>query len=802
MKFTLSWLKDYLETDAAVAEIGEKLTAIGLEVEEIHDPAAALAPFTVAYVEEAVQHPDADRLQVCTVNTGDELVQVVCGAPNARAGMKGVFARSGTTIPGTGVKLKKSKIRGVESNGMLCSEREMGMSEEHDGIIDLPADAPVGAPFAAVIGQDDPMIHIAITPNRADCLGVSGIARDLAAAGLGTLKSLAVEPVAGTFPSPIGVRFDFADDKGDACPLFLARYVRGVKNGPSPQWLQERLKAIGLRPISALVDMTNYLTFDRNRPVHAFDADRIKGDHLWLKLGCGGQSFEALNEKSYTLDDDMTAIGDESGIVSLAGVMGGEASGCGDETTNVFLEVALFDPVRTATTGRRLGLESDARYRFERGLDPAFARDGLEAATRMVQDLCGGEASEVVVAGEVPSWHREITFRPSRVHSLGGIDLDAVESVRILHDLGFACDEVGSDHVAVLPPSWRGDIVGEPDLVEEVLRVHGYDNIPAVSLPRHSVRTSAGLDITQRRAGWARRALAARGLMEAVTYSFMSATVADQFGGVVDALRLANPISADLDAMRPSILPNLIDAAARNADRGFADIGLFEVGPQFEGDKPDEQRHVASGLRAGSAAPRNWQSASRSVDVFDAKADALAALEAAGAPVASLQVSTDAPGWYHPGRSGAFKLGPKVLGWFGEIHPGVLTSLDVAGPAVGFEVFIDSIPVAKRKAARTRPALKTSDFQAVERDFAFVVEEAVAADQLVRAAQSVDKKLITAVAVFDLYAGKGIDVGHKSVAIAVRLQPTDGTLTDEDIEAVATKVVENVTRQTGGKLRG
>jgi phenylalanyl-tRNA synthetase beta chain len=802
MKFTLSWLKQYLETDASLDALSTCMTAVGLEVESVDDLAKKLTPFTIAYVVEAVPHPDADKLRLCTVDTGSEQVQVVCGAPNARTGMKGVFAASGSTIPGTGVKLKSTKIRGVSSNGMLCSEREMGISDEHEGIIDLPEDAPVGEPFAAYMGLDDPLFDIAITPNRADCLGVFGIARDLAAAGMGTLKAPDLTAVPGAFKSPLDVRLDFAPGAEEACPLFVGRYIKGVKNGPSPKWMQDRLLSVGLRPISALVDMTNFVTLDLNRPVHVFDADKVSGDHLWLKTGCAGAKFDALNGKEYELDGEMTAIGDGAGVQSLAGVMGGESTGCTAETVNVFIEIALFDPVRTAATGRKLNLESDARHRFERGVDPAFAEPGMEVATRLVLDMCGGEVSELVIAGQAPEWWREVMFRPSRVHSLGGVELDALDCESLLNKLGFGSHEVGSDHLAIEPPSWRGDIVGEADLVEEVLRIHGFDNIPAVSLPPLKSRAGAAIELAPRRMGWARRALAARGMSEAITWSFMPKAHADLFGGALPALTLANPISSDLDVMRPSILPNLASACSRNADRGIADMALFETGPQYSGESAADQHRVVAGMRSGQAAGRNMYAPARAVDAFDAKADALAALEAIGVPVASLQIKPEAPAWYHPGRSGTLALGPNLLGCFGEVHPVVLAALDIDFPLVAFEIYVDAIPVPKGKSGRTRPALRISDFPAVERDFAFVVDADVAAAQVIRAAQGVDKKLIADVALFDIYAGEGVGEGKKSLAIAVRLEPKDRTLTDAEIDALATKLVDNVKKVTGGELRG
>lgn len=804
MKFSLSWLHQYLETDKSVEELSISMTAIGLEVESIEDPAVKLSPFRIAYVIEAKQHPNADKLRLCIVDTGKGHMQVVCGAPNVRTGLKGVFAPSGSTVPGTGLKLKPSKIRGIESNGMLCSEREMGLSDDHEGIIDLPEDAPVGQSFATYMGLDDPLFDIAITPNRADCLGVSGIARDLAAAGMGRFIKPDVTAIPGTFKSPLDVRleFDLADDQAQPCPLFVGRYIRGVKNGASPKWIQDRLLSVGLRPISALVDMTNFLTIDLNRPVHVFDADKVAGDHLWLRTGCDGAKFDALNGKQYELDGEMTAIGDDSGVLSLAGVMGGESTGCTEETTNVFIEIALFDPLRTAATGRKLNLESDARYRFERGVDPEFAVPGMEGATRLVQEMCGGEASELVIAGKAPEWRREIAFRPSRVYSLGGVKLDELSCVSILEKLGFKTQELGSNHIAAEPPAWRADIVGEADLVEEVLRIHGFDNIPAVPLPPLKRRAGAAIALIPRRVSWARRVLAARGMSETVSWSFMATAQAKLFGGAPAALTLANPISSDLDVMRPSILPNLIMACRRNTDRGLKDLALFEGGPQYAGTDAKSQRCMVAGVRAGQAINRNPYAPTREVDCFDAKADALAALSAAGAPVESLQVKNEAPEWYHPGRSGSLTLGSNILGYFGEIHPGTLADLDVDFPVVAFELFIDIIPTPKSKAGRTRAALNVSDFPAVERDFAFIVSADVPAGNIVRAARSVDKKLISDVVLFDLYEGEGLGEGKKSLAIAVRLEPADRTLTDAEIEAVAKKIVNNVKKVTGGELRG
>ena len=799
MKITLSWLRDHLDTDADLATITARLTMLGHEVDGIDDPAARLAPFVVGYVVSAVQHPNADRLRVCVVDTGSDRVQVVCGAPNARTGMKGVFARAGTVIPRTATLLKAGQIRGEASNGMLCSAYEMGLSDDHDGIIDLPADAPVGQPFAPVMGLDDPVLEIKITPNRADCLGIRGLARDLAAAGVGRLKPRPPVTVPAAFASPIGVRFELPGDLATACPLYAGRYIRGVRNGPSPAWLQKRLLAVGLRPISTLVDITNFFTLDTARPLHVFDADAVAGD-IVVRMCGPGESLHALNGKIYELDGEMTAIADGDGVVGLGGVIGGDSTGCTADTVNVYVESALFDPIRTAATGRRLGLQTDARYRFERGVDPASAVAGIEAATRMILDLCGGEASEVVVTGTEPAHARTIVLRDSRVATLGGLPVPPEESRRILETLGARVHRT-QDAMEVEVPSWRLDIEGEADLVEEVLRVHGYDAIPVVPLPREHAVTRPALTPAQRRVGHARRALAGRGLVEAVTFSFMPGSEAGLFGGGDAALRLVNPISADLDVMRPSVLPNLIAAAGRNADRGYPDAGLFEIGPQYADDTPEGQALVAAGIRSGVAVGRHWTGPARAVDAYDAKADALAALAALAAPVDNLQTSTDAPAWYHPGRSGVLRLGPVAVARFGELHPAVLQAMSVKGPVVAFEVMLDAVPLPRSKGGHARPALSLSPFQPVTRDFAFLVDEAVAAEAIQRAVRAAERKLLAGVRVFDVYRGQGVPEGRKSVAIEVVLQPATATLTEDEIEAIAARIVAQVGKATGGTLR-
>ncbi|MFK8253083.1 phenylalanine--tRNA ligase subunit beta [Ancylobacter terrae] len=801
MKFTLSWLREHLAGDYTLDDVLDALNRIGLEVEGVEDKAAKLKGFSIAYVVSAVQHPNADKLRVCMVDTGQgEPVQVVCGAPNARTGMKSVFSPPGTYIPGKDITLGIGTIRGVESRGMLCSAAELQLSEDHDGIIDLPADAPVGATYVDWAGLNDPVVEIAVTPNRADCLGISGIARDLAAAGVGTLETADPLPVAGSFFSPVKVTIE----AGAPCPAFALRLIRGVKNGPSPDWLQAKLRAIGLRPINALVDVTNLLTFDRNRPLHVFDATKVAGD-LVVRRARPGESLLALDGKTYTLDESMCVIADDRGVESLAGIMGGEESGCDEATTDVLVESALWEPINIAQTGRKLGINSDARFRFERGVDPAFTVPGLELATRLILDICGGEPSEVTLAGAIPDTTRSIEFPLTLTAKLAGLDASDEEQVAVLEALGFGVAGFGST-VEVVPPSWRGDIEGKADLVEEVVRIIGLDRVPATPFPRDETARKPVLTTLQLRTRKAKRALAARGLVEAVTWSFVPKAFAELFGGGAPALALANPIAAELSDMRPSLLPGLIRAAQVNADRGLPDSALFEVGQVFKGDRPQDQFMAATGVRRASARPggagRHWSGKAAAVDAFDAKADALAVLAAAGAPVANLQISADAPAWFHPGRSGTFRLGPNAIGHFGELHPAVLEALDAEGPLVGFELMLDRVPEPKAKPTRVKPLLELSAFQPVERDFAFVVGRNVAAGDLVKAAAGVDRKLITAVNVFDVYEGAGIDPDKKSVALSVTLQPREKTLTDAEIEAVAARIVADVGKKTGASLRG
>ncbi|MDO6583987.1 phenylalanine--tRNA ligase subunit beta [Salipiger sp. 1_MG-2023] len=798
MKFTLSWLKEHLDTTASVDEITEALTDLGLEVEGVENPAETLSAFKIGKVIAAEKHPDADKLNLCKVLTDTGETQIICGAPNARAGITVVVASPGTYVPGIDTTIQIGKIRGIESHGMMCSEREMELSEEHDGIIELPS-GEVGQSFADWLAQNDPakvdpVIEIAITPNRPDALGVHGIARDLAARGLGTLKAIPEVTVPGAFPCPASVTIE--DSAQEGCPVFYGRLIKGVKNGPSPEWLQQRLKAIGLRPISFLVDVTNFFTFDRNRPLHVFDAGKLSGG-LRIHAATGGETLAALDERSYTLASGMIAISDDNGVQSLGGVMGGEPTGVSDETTEVFLEAAYFDTIRTAYTGRALKINSDARYRFERGIDPASASAGIEAATQMILDIAGGEASDVVKAGAEPDVARAYKLDTDRVVSLVGMEIAAETQRATLTALGFT---LNGDMASV--PSWRPDVMGEADLVEEVARIASLTKLQGQPLRRPLPGVPAPiLSPMQKREQIARRTTAELGYNECVTYSFVDKASAALFGGDDDTMKLANPISADLSHMRPQLLPGLLQAAARNQARGFNDLALFECGAAFHGAEPGEQHLQVCGLLVGRTGPKDVHGASRPVDVYDAKADAEAVLAAIGAP-AKMQILRGAESWWHPGRHGKLCLGPKkVLGVFGEIHPKVLSEMGVKGPAVGFVLYPQDIPLPRATGA-ARPALVSNDLQAVERDFAFVVGADVAALDLVNAATGADKALISEVRVFDEFIGGSLGEGQKSLAITVRLQPTGATLTEKDIEAVAAKIVAKVEKATGGTLRG
>ena len=801
MKLTLSWLRDHLDTTATLTEITDALTDLGLEVEEVVDPAAKLSAFTIARIEHAEPHPDADRLRVLRVATSEGEKQVVCGAPNARAGLVGVLAKPGDYVPGIDTTLGVGKIRGIESHGMMASERELELSDEHNGIIELPS-GQVGQRFIDWLAENapekiDPMIHIKITPNRPDALGVRGIARDLAARGLGVLKPLEVQAVAGSFDSPIGVTIEA--DVLDRVPHFTGRLIRGVRNGSSPDWLQQRLKAIGLRPISTLVDITNLFTFDLNRPLHVFDAGKVQGD-LTVRGATEGESLLALDGKTYALRAGDLVIADDNGPESLGGIMGGDASGVTEDTTDVFLESAFWQPIGIAATGRALKVNSDARYRFERGVDPAFTRDGLELATRLILDLCGGEPSHVVEAGAAPDHSRAYRLDPARTQSLVGLEIPESEQRATLEALGFRLE---GDMAQV--PSWRPDVQGEADLVEEIARIASLSRLQGQPLPRPRAGVPQPvLTPLQRRESAARRMAAALGYNECVTYSFIDQPSAALFGGGSDAVRIENPISSEMTHLRPDLLPGLLAAAARNQARGFMDLSLFEVGPVFTGGEPGEQAVQLSGLLVGASAARDPHGSRRPVDIYDAKADAEAILSAIGAP-ARAQIDRKLDGWWHPGRAGNIALGPKRLASFGEVHPRILKALDVKGPAVAFTVHLANVPLPKVKTP-TRPALEISDLQAVERDFAFVVDNRVEALTLVNAAQGADKSLVERVTVFDEFKGERAEAqmgpGKKSIALTVRLQPKGKTLTDAEIEAVAAKIVEKVGKATGGTLRG
>ncbi len=799
MKFTMSWLREHLETEATVAQITEALTDLGLEVESVYDPAERLRAFTIGKVLKAEPHPDADRLRVCQVATADGDTQIVCGAPNAREGITVVIATPGVYVPGIDTTIGVGKIRGVESHGMMCSEREMELSEEHDGIIELPS-GEIGEGFAdwlAVHHPDkvDPVIEIAITPNRPDALGVRGIALDLAARGLGRMKPATTVDIEGQFTCPTGVTIDEAAAT-NGCEIFAGRLIRGVINGPSPEWLQSRLRAIGLRPISALVDITNFFTYDRNRPLHVFDADKIRGD-LRIHRTIGGERLIGLDDKEYTFEPGHVVISDDNGVESIGGIMGGLAAGCTFETVNVFLEAAVWDHIQIATTGRALRINSDARYRNERGIDPAFNMEALDLATQMILDLCGGVPSNRVAAGKVPDVSRAYRLDPARVQSLVGMDIPESQQRQTLTALGFKM-EGNIAHV----PSWRPDILGEADLVEEVARVASLTKLEGRPMARMQVGVPKPiLSPMQKREQIARRLAAVLGYNECVTYSFIDHAAATLFGGGEEATRLANPISSDMSHMRPDLLPGLLQAAARNQARGIMDLALFEVGHVFFGGEPGEQYLQISGLLVGRTGPKDVQGTARAVDPFDVKADAEAILAAIGAP-ARVQILRDGPAWFHPGRHGRICLGPKkVLGIFGELHPRVLQALDIRGPAVAFSLYPEEIPLP-RKTSANRGALNISDLQAVERDFALVVARHVEAATRVAAAQGADKTLIEEVRVFDEFVGGTLGEGLKSLAITVRLQPRDKTLTEAEIEAVSARIIDKVAAATGGTLRG
>ena len=797
MKFTVSWLQDHLHTKASLDEILDAMTRAGLEVESAEDPAAALAPFTLAFVNTVEKHPDADKLNVCQVDTKDGPLQIVCGAPNVHADMWAVYAPLGTYIPGLDMALDKKprKIRGIESKGMLCSASELEISDDHDGIMELHGKFTVGDPIAKVLELNDPVIDFEVTPNRADWLGVLGIARDLAATGLGKFNPAPVKAVSGGYPSPVSV----ATEAPDACPIFTGRMIRGVKNGPSPDWMQARLKSVGINPKNMLVDVTNYISLDRCRPLHVYDVAKLNGG-LVARLGREGETFMALDGKEYTATEDMCVIADENGVVGLGGVMGGEATGVTAETTDVFIESAYFDPLRTARTGRATGIHSDARYRYERGIDPTSCLEGLELATQLILEVCGGEASDVVVGGQQPSPNEPVQFNLYDVKRLTGVEVKAPEMRQILKDLGCEVEDAGEAWY-VKPPGWRRDLEQSADVVEEIIRIKGFDALPLTSMPAPEGGITQVLTEPQRRVRATRRVLAARGFLETVTWSFCSEQEAKLFDGGAPAMKIDNPVASELGYMRPSVLPHLIKAAQKNADFSQRDIRLFEAGPVYLGDGPtDQRRHIAGVVRPEVL--RHWAGNSPAYDAYAAKADVFAILEAIGQDPTKLMVMDPTASFWHPGRAASLRLGPKnVLAHFGEVHPRVLKALGIDGRLLAFEVNLDAVPLPRSSDLKTKPVMEKLDLTPVRRDFAFLVDAGMAANDLVKAAKGAEKKLVTDVEVFDVYAGKGIPEGQKSLAIEVTIQPRDATLKDEEIDAIGKKIIQSI-EKLGGTLRG
>ena len=805
MKFTLSWLKQHLETNASLNEICDTLTKIGLEVEGVEDQAKSLEPFIIAKIMSAVQHPNADKLRLCMVDIGaPEPIQVVCGASNARTGLVSVFAGPGTYIPAKKITLGIGEIRGIESRGMLCSAEELELAGDSEGIMELPENASLGTKYIDYAKIGDPVIDINLTPNRSDAAGVYGIARDLAAAGLGTVKLPIVAPIAGSGACPVDVILGLIGDDRKLCPAFTLRLIKGVKNGPSPLWMQTQLKAIDLRPVNALVDITNYITFAYGRPLHVFDADKIAGK-LVVRCATTGESIVALDGKTYMLDVSTLVIADENGVESIAGIMGGERSGCYDETTDVLVECALWDATNIAQSGRKLGINSDARYRFERGVDPEITQFGMDLATQLILEICGGTPSQVKQVGDIPSITKCVIFPWSEVKRLTGLEMPVDDMTQILKRLGFGVSGTG-EVSTIAVPSWRPDIEGKADIVEEIIRIAGLEHVLNVPLKRNTHVSVSVLTLIQRRTRRARRALAASGMVEAMTYSFISKNQAEAFGGGMDSLKLANPIASDMSDMRPSLLAGLVSAAQRNVNRASRDVTLFEVGQIFLGDRPQDQKMSVAGLRRGLASRigsgRHWSQATKPADIYDVKADAFALLGALGVSTESMQLVASAPPWFHPGRSAAMQFGPKgVLGYFGELHPSTLEQLGADGPVMAFEIVLDNLPVQKQKTSKIKPKLDTSDYQLVTRDFAFIVDKSIRADDIVKTARGIDRALVSAVRLFDIYEGKGVEPDQKSVAIEITLQPRDKTLNDAEIDAFSTKLSAEISRKTGGVLR-
>lgn len=794
MKFTLSWLKEHLDTNASIEQISDTLTKIGLEVEEVYNPAANLNGFITARIDSVEKHPDSDHLHLLSVNDGKNCYQVVCGAPNVRQGLVGIFAPEGTLIPLFNERLTRAKIRGVESCGMMCAEDELGVGQDHNGIIDLPTDTPIGVPAVDVLNID-PVIEVSITPNRAECLGVRGIARDLAAAGLGTLKQLNIVKSKESFANPIKVKVECPNE----CPVYTARYIRGVNNhAETPKWMKDRLNAIGIHSISPLVDITNYINYDLARPLHVFDADKLKGN-LTIRMAQNGEKFIALNEKEYELTDFSLGICDAEGVQCLGGIMGGLSKGCSSDTVNVLLECALFKPECIAKTGRCLQIDSDSRYRYERWVDPKSNISGSDYATSLILSICGGEASGLTVIGSEDFAPRIAYLKPHKVESFIGMPVSTEKQMEILRSLGFEVS-IENDTIKALSPSWRGDIEGEHDLIEEIVRMIGLDEIPAVSLPNSSFPKEI-LSQQQHNSLIIKHELASRGMYETVTWSFADSDLAKHFRKGNEELLLQNPIAKELNEMRPSILPNLLTAVKNNIARGYQNVCLFEVGPEFTGRNPQEQHISASGVRSGQTAKKDWTSSARAYDVFDAKADALAVIAAANGPYENPQITADAPQYYHPGRSGSIRLGKNVLAYFGEIHPSILKEFDIKTRVVAFEVNVDNIPLPRKAQDKTRKKLELSAFQPVDKDLAFIVNTDISASSIIAAAKNADRIHITDARIFDVYQGSNLPEGKKSIAISLTFQPIEQTFTDKDIENLMNKVAAEVNKKTGGELR-
>ena len=787
MKFTLSWLKKYLETQVSPEDIAHRLTMLGLEVEKLEDPTSQLKGFVVGHIIEANQHPNADRLKLCQVDTGKAILQIVCGAPNARKNLKVALALPGTIIPNTGQALKTGLVRGVESQGMMCSSQELCLGDDHDGLIELPDDSPIGSKLIDILPLD-PIFDISITPNRSDCLGVRGIARDLAASGLGNLKPFTIPKVKASYSCPIQFKSSFPGEQKQACPLFIGRSIKGLKNSESPDWLKKYLSASGQKPISKLVDITNFIMLEHNRPLHVFDQSKIS-HNLTVRFAKTGETLKALNEKDYNLSSDHIVIADSDSVLSLGGIMGGQDSGVTLETTEIVLEAALFDPEIIAKTGRHLMIDSEARYRFERGIDSSFTLDGIELATAMIIDLCGGEASELVILGDPPLSRNAIAFKTSKTEELVGIHISSDQQRNFLEALGCVLSSHNKDEWQVIPPPWRHDLNKDYDLIEEIIRLYGYDSIPEIPLDT-SYSIKPILTIQQRRHGWIRRELASRGLNETVSFSFVSKRLATFFAQDQELIELENPMSADLEVMRPSLIPHLLESAQHNKDRGLKHISLFEIGPQFKKTNDLHQETMIAAIRLGPSKERHWTQALTLLSPFDAKADLMAVMAAVSFPTENLHVMSGAPSWYHPGRSGTVKIGQKIIGWFGEFHPQLLKYFDWEFPVIGFELYLDSLPIPKVKTNKSRPTLITSPFQSIERDFAFIVDVKTPADHLLKAVRACDKDHIVAVELFDIYQGNSLEKDKKSLALQVTLQPIETTMTEHDIEAITKKIID------------